>query len=112
MTTAQIVVEWSALGTSPVIANVMLYFAIPTVSKRFPTTHQLIGWLALAFGVFYLAVPFTGNLWFAVISLVLTIVVFWYIWNAASKKVQQESGAIPVFFFKDSPKYGKNIIRI
>lgn len=111
MTAAQIF-EWSALGTSPVIANVLFYLAIPTVSKRFPTTHQLIGWLALVFGVFYLAVPFTGNLWFAVVNLMLTIVVFWYIWNAALKKVEQESGTIPVFFFKGSPKYGKNIIRI
>lgn len=109
MTTAQIF-EWSALVTSPFIANVILYLAVPTVSKRFPTTHQVVGWVALAIGLTYLVAPFTFNHWFALANLILTAIIFRYIWNKSLKIIQQERGTIPVIFFKDPPKYGKNMI--
>lgn len=111
MTAAQIY-EWSALGASPFIANVLLYLAIPTVTKRFPTTHQLVGWIALAVGLFFVIAPFTWDILFASINLVLTTAIFFFLWNWASKRVQQGNDTIPVLFFKGKPEYGENIIRI
>ncbi|WP_435300407.1 hypothetical protein [Timonella sp. A28] len=109
MTTAQIF-EWSALLTSPFIANAILYFAIPTVSKQFPTTHQLLGWIALALGAIYLITPFVFNLWFALVNLILASIMFWGIWNKSLKKIRHKNETIPVFFFKNPPKYGRNLI--
>lgn len=110
MTTEQIF-EWSALLTSPFIANVFFYLALPTISQRFPTTHQLIGWIALALGAFYLVAPSTFNLWFALCNVALSGFIFWLVWNKASKTVQHGERTIPVLFLRNPPAYGKNLLR-
>lgn len=111
MTSAQLV-EWSALLTGPFIATAILYLGIPTVTKQFPTTHQLVGWIATPIGVVYLFAPFTFNLGFALCNTVLTAFVFWLVWRSSVRAIRQNNGTIPVLFFGDAPDYGRNLFQI
>ncbi|WP_435299489.1 hypothetical protein [Timonella sp. A28] len=96
--------------TTPVVVVFNLYFAIPTISKKFPTTDPSVGWVALFIGVVQVIYPFPRIGWYAIFTIPITVVVFVHVWRKTKAALSAGKKITVQFFFSKPPHYGENIV--